>query len=104
MSPSIRVILFPPGSRVDKYQTAWGYEAELQIDLESAHLLPREVAEEIRAVPVGRQGQVVTVATTRPDNPAVSERVRQLTGLRARAVAACEAEIERVLRAVYVTA
>jgi cellulose synthase/poly-beta-1,6-N-acetylglucosamine synthase-like glycosyltransferase len=73
----------------------------LVVDPDATRLVPVDLAVELTAVPILRQGQVLTVAMTRLDDMESLRRLSDATGLRIRAVVASEQEIRSAIGAVY---
>ena len=97
----ITVTLFPPGNAPAAHQKAWGYQARLRVDPAAARLIPGKIAKELMCVPIAQHGPVLTIAMCDPNDPAVHQRLSQMTHLRLRPVAASAREIRQIIRALY---
>lgn len=74
---------------------------DVEADAHSVELIPAEVATKFQVVPVKREGRVLTVAMSNPDNIFAIDDIKFITGLEVHPVVATESSIKKAIDRFY---
>ena len=74
---------------------------DIEADEHSVELIPAEVATKFQVVPVKREGRVLTVAMSNPDNIFAIDDIKFITGLEVHPVVATESSIKKAIDRFY---